>query len=112
MRGWNYTVAQNPSGMSQVNDVARCRHFLYYLRRALPQAANCEPRHGATGADRIPITLGRKASAAGCERTAKAPPGVVMDSAQKDKSLMEAFKLGTELRYIRLSRHRGVGELE
>jgi hypothetical protein len=43
---------------------------------------------------------------------AKRLPGVVTDSAQKDKRLTEAFKLGTELRYIRPTPQRGEGELE
>ena len=39
-------------------------------------------------------------------------PSVVTDSAQQKKSATEAFNPGTELRYIRPSRHCGVGELE
>src|SRR5438552_14022400 len=34
-------------------------------------------------------------------------PSVVTDSAQQKKSITEAFNPGTELRYIRLSRHCG-----
>jgi hypothetical protein len=53
----NYTVALSTSRMSQANDVAKGRHFLYYLVRNIPHAAKCEPVHGTRAAEGIPIVL-------------------------------------------------------
>jgi hypothetical protein len=50
-RGPDYTVAPNTARMSQANDVAKGRHFLYYLARDLPRTANCEPHHGIRGGE-------------------------------------------------------------
>src|SRR5882724_2620745 len=38
--------------MSQANDVARGRHFRYYLAGSVPREAKCEPGHGRYGAER------------------------------------------------------------
>src|SRR6266850_687173 len=38
--------------MSQANDVAKGRHFRYYLARGVPRGAKCEPDHGMYGAER------------------------------------------------------------
>src|SRR5262245_48748762 len=54
-RGPDYTVAANTARMSQANDVARDRHFRYYLACELARGANCEPRHGMYRAERIPM---------------------------------------------------------
>src|SRR5712672_3390147 len=43
--------------MSQANDVAKGRHFRYYLARNLPCRANCEPDHVMRSTEGIPIAV-------------------------------------------------------
>jgi len=55
--------------MSQANDVAKGRHFRYYLARGLPRAAKCEPHHAMRATEGLPI-VSRMRRFAGGEKTA------------------------------------------
>jgi len=48
-RGSDYTVPQITSGMSQSNDVAKGRHFRYYLARGLPARQSASLITACTG---------------------------------------------------------------
>jgi hypothetical protein len=110
-RGPDYTVAGYTHWMSQADDVASSRHFRISWRAAslARQSASlitpCGPpkEYQSRHAHALTRRQGENSDPL---------PSVVTDSAQKQKSLTEAFNPGTELRYIRPSRHCGGLKLE
>jgi hypothetical protein len=99
--------------MSQANDVAKGRHFLYYLARSILRAANCEPRHGICEAERIPIASSAHADSQQRENSETASECRDGFGTIKTKAAWKHSNWG--LNYVTFARRpqcRGEGELE